>query len=178
MTTQTRARRTLPERRVWQLAALMAAAAAAVAVPFFLAHPHTAVPSVAWFILLPLFALVEVLVIHLPAERSSHTLSLREIPAIAGLTFLAPQQYVTAYVLGAGLALLLWSRLRGLKLCFNLAMFSLEAVLGLVTYHAIFGGGDRDRRPGLAGRCSRGGRHRPDLDSRSHHCHQPDRLPV
>ena len=37
---------------------------------------------------------------------------------------------------------LLWSRLRGLKLCFNLAMFSLEAVLGSVTYHAIFAGGD------------------------------------
>jgi diguanylate cyclase (GGDEF)-like protein len=142
MTKHTRARHTRSERRVWQLAGLLVAAACAVAVPDFLANPHSAVPTVAWFILVPLFALAEVTVIHLPAERSSHSHVLREIPAIAGLTFLAPQQYVTAYVLGAGAALLVWSQLRGLKLAFNLAMFSLEAVLGSLTYHAVFTGGD------------------------------------
>jgi diguanylate cyclase (GGDEF)-like protein len=123
---------------VWQLAALKAAAAVAVAAPGFIAHPYAAVPGVAWCILLPLFALAEVHVIHLPAERSSHSHVLREIPAVAGLTFLAPEQYVSAYVLGAGLALFVWSKLRGLKLGFNVAMFALEAVLGSLTYHAIF----------------------------------------
>jgi diguanylate cyclase (GGDEF)-like protein len=123
---------------VWQLAALMAAAAVTVAAPGFVAHPYAAVPGVAWCILLPLFALAEVHVIHLPAERSSHSHVLREIPAVAGLTFLAPEQYVSAYVLGAGLALFVWSKLRGLKLGFNVAMFALEAVLGSLTYHAIF----------------------------------------
>jgi diguanylate cyclase (GGDEF)-like protein len=142
MSNQTRARHTRPERRVWQLAGLMAAAACVVAVPVLGADPHAAVPTVAWYILLPLFALAEVTVIHLPAERSSHSHVLREIPAVAGLTFLAPQQYITAYVLGAGVALLVWSRLRGLKLGFNLAMFSLEAALGSMTYHAIFTVGD------------------------------------
>jgi diguanylate cyclase (GGDEF)-like protein len=142
MTSQTRARHTRPERRVWQLAGLMAVAAAAVAVPAFLADPEAAIPTVAWGILLPLFALAEVTVIHLPAARSSHSHVLREIPAVAGLTFLAPQQYVTAYVLGAGLALVVWSQLRGLKLSFNVAMFALEAVVGSVTYHALFTSGD------------------------------------
>src|SRR3954467_7140008 len=142
MTDEERARHTRAEVRVWQLAALMAVAAVAIAVPGFLAAPHTAVPTVAWGVLVPLFALAEVLVIHVPAERSSHSLLLREIPAVAGLTFLAPQQYVTAYVLGAGLALVVWSRLRGLKLAYNLAMFALEATLGSVTFHAIFAGGD------------------------------------
>jgi diguanylate cyclase (GGDEF)-like protein len=142
MTEHGRASHTRRERRVWQLAGLMAAAAAAAAVPGFVADPHGALPSVAWGVLLPLFALAEVLVIHLPAERSSHSLLLREIPAVVGLTFLAPGQYVTAYVLGAGLALVVWSRLRGLKLAFNVAMFALEAVLGSVTFHAIFSGGD------------------------------------
>ena len=94
-------------------------------------------PTLAWGVLLPVFALAEVLVIHLPAERSSHSLLLREIPAVVGLTFLPPQQYVTAYVLGAGLALFVWSRLRGLKLAFNVAMFALEAALGSVIYHAV-----------------------------------------
>src|SRR3954454_16493845 len=142
MTEQARARHTRPERRVWQLAGLMAAAAVAIAAPGFVADPRAAAPTVAWVVLLPLFALAEVLVIHLPAERSSHSLLLREIPAVAGLTFLAPQQYVTAFVLGAGLALLVWSRMRGLKLAFNVAMFALEAALGSMTFHAIFAGGD------------------------------------
>jgi diguanylate cyclase (GGDEF)-like protein len=129
------------ERRVWQLAALMAAAAAAVAVPGLVADPRAAVPGVAWAVLLPVFFLAEVVVIHLPAERSSHSHVLREIPAVAGLTFLAPGQYLTTYVLGAGLALVVWSRLRGLKLTFNLAMFSLEATLGSLAYHAVLPAG-------------------------------------
>jgi diguanylate cyclase (GGDEF)-like protein len=141
MSEQSRAGHTRGERRVWQLAALMAAVAAAVSVPGFLAHPHAAVPGVAWVVLLPTFFLAEVVVIHLPAERSSHSHVLREIPAVAGLTFLAPEQYLTTYVVGAGLALLLWSRLRGLKLTFNLAMFSLEATLGSLTYHAVLSDG-------------------------------------
>ena len=89
MTHQTRARHTRPERRVWQLAALMAVAAAAITVPGFSRLPQSALPTAAWGILVPLFALAEVLVIHLPAERSSHSPSLREIPAMVGLTFLS-----------------------------------------------------------------------------------------
>ena len=62
---------------------------------------------------------------------------------IAGLTFLAPGAYLLAYVVGGGLALLFWSRQRGLKLAFNLSLFSLEAALGAATYTAIMGtGGD------------------------------------
>ena len=82
----------------------------------------------------------------MPAQRSSHSHTLREIPAIVGLTFLAPQQYVTAYVLGGGLALLLWSRLRGLKLAFNVAMFALEAAVGALVYHLVLAVPTRSRR--------------------------------
>ncbi|MFY0408680.1 putative bifunctional diguanylate cyclase/phosphodiesterase [Solicola sp. PLA-1-18] len=135
-------RATRPERRVWQLSAVMAALAAAIAVPGLVVSPQAAVPTTGWFVLVPLFALAEVLVIHLPAERSSHSHVLREIPAVAGLAFLAPQQYVSAYVLGAGLALVLWTRVRGLKLGFNLAMLSLEAALGAVVFHAVLAGAD------------------------------------
>ena len=127
---------------MWQLAALMAAAALAIAVPGFLADSHAAVPTLAWGVLVPVFAVAEVLVIHLPAERSSHSLLLREIPAVVGLTFLPPQQYVTAFVLGAGLALFVWSRLRGLKLAYNVAMLALEAALGSVIFPAVLGDGD------------------------------------
>jgi diguanylate cyclase (GGDEF)-like protein len=131
-----------PESRVWAVSALMAAVAAAIAAPTFLAEQAQAIPTATWWCLLPAFALSEVVVIHLPAQRSSHSHVLREIPAIAGLTFLAPEQYVTAYVLGAGVALLVWSHQRGLKLAFNVSMFMLEAVLGSLTYHLVLAGGD------------------------------------
>ncbi|MGA8209653.1 MAG: GAF domain-containing protein, partial [Nocardioidaceae bacterium] len=133
---------TASERRVWRLIWLMAALAGLLVGPMFAQAPHAAVPTVAWGVLLPLFALAEVVVIHLPAQRSSHSHTLREIPAIAGLTFLAPQQYVTAYVLGAGLALLLWSRQRGVKLAFNVSMFAVEAGVGATVYHLVLAGGD------------------------------------
>ena len=56
----------------------------------------------------------EVLVIHLPAERSSHSLLLREIPAVVGLTFLPPP--AVRHRLrrsAAGLALFVWSGCAG-----------------------------------------------------------------
>ncbi len=130
------------ERRVWHLTGAMAVVAAALAAPAMTADPAALTPSPLWWLLLPAFALAEVVVIHMPAQRSSHSHTLREIPAIVGLTFLAPQQYVTAYVLGGGLALLLWSRLRGLKLAFNVAMFALEAAVGALVYHLVLSGAD------------------------------------
>ena len=81
-------------------------------------------------------------VIHLPTQRNAHGHTLREIPAVLGLTFLAPQQYVTAYVVGAVLALVVAARMRGVKLAFNASMFAFEAALGALTYHAILQGGD------------------------------------
>ena len=65
-----------------------------------------------------------------------------------GLTFLAPQQYVTAYVVGAVLALVVAARMRGVKLAFNAAMFALEAALGALDVPRDPAG----RRPPLADR--------------------------
>jgi len=126
----------------WLLAASMASLAVLITAPGLLEEPRAAVPDVRWVALLPLFALAEVVVIHLPTQRNAHGHTLREIPAVLGLTFLAPQQYVTAYVVGAVLALVLAARMRGVKLAFNAAMFALEAALGVLTYHAILQGGD------------------------------------
>ncbi|GAB3653447.1 hypothetical protein GCM10027596_03880 [Nocardioides korecus] len=135
-----------PSRRplvsTWLLAAAMALVAALVSAPRWLADPSAATPDLRWLTLLPLFALAEVVVIHLPTQRNAHGHTLREIPAVLALTFLAPQQYVTAYVVGAVLALLVAARMRGVKLAFNAAMFALEASLGALTYGAILGGAD------------------------------------
>ena len=128
------------ERRVWQLSVLMAAGAVAVTLPRIgLEVPDLTWPSIVCLVLIPGFALAEIVVIHLPAQRSSHSHTLRELPAIAGLTFLPTGEYLLAYVLGGGLALMVWSHQRGLKLVFNLSMFGLEAALGIAVYTWILG---------------------------------------
>ena len=143
-TTQATAARSQRHQRVstWLLAAAMAGLAVLLTVPDLLRDPAAFAPDVRWMVLLPLFALAEIVVIHLPTQRNAHGHTLREIPAVLGLTFLAPQQYVTAYVVGAVLALVLAARMRGVKLAFNASMFALEAALGALTYHAILQGGD------------------------------------
>ncbi len=128
--------------RIPLLAVGMAVAAALIAAPGLIENPESARPNLAWCALLPLFALAEVVVIHLPTRRNAHGHTLREIPAVLGLTFLTPQQYLSAYVVGAVVALLVAARMRGEKLAFNAAMFALEAALGAFTYQLILQGGD------------------------------------
>ena len=128
----------------------MAAAAVLLLGPEVLRDPDGAVPHWTWLGLLPVFALAEVVVIHLPTRRNAHGHTLREIPAVLGLTFLAPQQYATAYVLGAVGALFLAAHMRGIKLAFNTAMFALEATLGLLVYHLVLQGNDPLSLPGWA----------------------------
>jgi signal transduction histidine kinase len=135
-----RSKRQLPF--TWLLAGAMAGLAVLIAAPGVLDDPASAVPHLTWLALVPLFALAEVVVIHLPTQRNAHGHTLREIPAVLGLTFLPPQQYVTAYVVGAVLALVVAAHMRGVKLAFNAAMFALEAALGALTYHAILQGAD------------------------------------
>ena len=127
---------------VWLLTAAMAGLACALVAPGLVEDPSAVVPDLAWVALLPLFALAEVVVIHLPTQRNAHGHTLREVPAVLGLTFLAPDQYVTAYVVGAVLALVVAAHMRGVKLAFNAAMFSFEAALGVATYHLVLQGGD------------------------------------
>ncbi len=134
--------RSVGDRRVRQLVAGMALAAVAVTTAVLTGDLQAAEPGVVWLLLLPCFAVAEVAVIHLPSLRSSHSHTLREIPAIAGLTFLPAQQYVSVYVIGAVLALVVWTRMRGVKLLFNSSLFTLEAALGVLVYHAVLQGAD------------------------------------
>src|SRR3954467_3695458 len=91
----------------------MAAAALLVLGPPLLRDPDPAVPGWTWLALLPVFALTEVVVVHLPTRRNAHGHTLREIPAALGLTFLAPEQYATAFVLGSVGALIVAAHMRG-----------------------------------------------------------------
>lgn len=121
------------------LAVVLAVAAAVLTIPGLVANPTDAVPSPVWLVVVGVFALCEALVVYLPANRNSHTFSLREIPAVLGLAFLPPEQYVTAYLAGSLVTLVLWSRQRGLKLVFNVALFAFEASVGLLAYQLVIG---------------------------------------
>ncbi len=80
-----------PDKAIWLLAFCMAAAAVALTVVTQdVDVTPSSPPSWAWWALLPLFALTESLVVHMPSVRSSHSHTLREIPALAGLVFLSP----------------------------------------------------------------------------------------
>ena len=130
------------EHRVWLLVLALAAAAALAAVPTVLADPSAVRLSLVGLALIPLFGLAEVVVIHLPTQRNAHGHTLREVPAVVGLTFLAPQEYLLVYVAGTVSALFLVTRMRGVKLAFNTALFAFEAGLGAAVYHLILSGGD------------------------------------
>ena len=87
---------------MWLLTAIMATLTIGLATPELATGLPVRLPP-SWWLLAPLFAVAEVLVIHLPTRRSSHSHTLREIPAIAGLTFLGSGQYLSAYLVGAAL---------------------------------------------------------------------------
>jgi diguanylate cyclase (GGDEF)-like protein len=124
---------------LWLLVGLMAVTGATLALPSLVRFAGEGVPGLQWWLLVPLFGLTETLVIHLPTLRNAHSHTLREVPAVAGLAFLAPGEYVAAYVIGSGVALVVARRQRGIKLAFNVSMFTLEAALGVLVYQTILG---------------------------------------
>jgi len=85
------------------------------------------------------FALAEVFVIHIPMARSAHTHTLRELPSVIALVFLAPGGYLAASLVGSGLALLIIERQRGAKFVFNISMFALEACVAILVHDAVLG---------------------------------------
>ena len=85
------------------------------------------------------FAATEMAVVHLHVRRSAQTFSLSEVPLVIGLFFVAPHLLVLARVLGAGPALLLYRRQRGVKLAFNVGVVSIETSTAVLIFHLLLG---------------------------------------
>ena len=77
----------------------------------------------------------KVIVVHF--RRESHSFSLSEIPAVAGLFFFTPNEYMVSVLTGSAIAMLLTSRVSAVKLAFNLANFAVIAVVDLAIFHAL-----------------------------------------
>lgn len=98
--------------------------------------------EIPWWAIGGLFFLAEVYVVHLQFRREAHSFSLSEIPLVLGLYFLAPPALVLAQLVGSGAALILHRRQSPLKLVFNLAHLSLEAIFASLLFHWVVGHGD------------------------------------
>ncbi|HEX2056933.1 MAG TPA: ATP-binding protein [Actinomycetota bacterium] len=130
--------------RVWLLNVVIAACAAVLCAAVAAAgldsvdNPF----EIPWWGIAGLFFLAEVYVVHLQFRREAHSFSLSEIPLVLGLYFLAPAALVLAQLVGSGAALVLHRRQSPLKLVFNLAHLSLEAIFASVLFHWVIGRGD------------------------------------
>ncbi|WP_189168917.1 putative bifunctional diguanylate cyclase/phosphodiesterase [Pilimelia anulata] len=100
------------------------------------------VPVDYWLpVLIALFAVTEGFVVHLRVRRGSHGMSISEIPLVLALVHLDPLLVVGARVVGGGLGLLLLRGQRGLKLGFNLSLWSVQASVAALTFVGLGGAG-------------------------------------
>jgi diguanylate cyclase (GGDEF)-like protein len=90
-----------------------------------------------WPLLAAGFFAAEAKVIVVHFRRESHSFSLSEIPAVAGLFFFSPNEYMASVLIGSAAAMLITSRISAVKFAFNLANFAVIAVVDLAIFHAL-----------------------------------------
>jgi diguanylate cyclase (GGDEF)-like protein len=120
------------EAKIWLLTAVVAMAAAAAYLG--LVHPLGTGPSeldVPWWVVAAAFAAAERWVVHLHFRRSTHSLSLGELPLVAGLLFLPAHELVIAGLVGSSVALAFDREIPTFKAFFNLAQFTLGTCVAL-----------------------------------------------
>jgi diguanylate cyclase (GGDEF)-like protein len=133
-----RGRSLSPAIRVWLFSVSLAILASILYVVLIGNEPPLAVPfQIPWWIIAAGFALADIKVIEVHFRRESHAFSLTEVPAVIGLFFLGPSEYLIAMTLGAAAALLISSRQSPVKLGFNLANYLLLAVVTIGVFRAI-----------------------------------------
>jgi diguanylate cyclase (GGDEF)-like protein len=131
------------DARIWAFAAFLAVAAFLLATGPLEGRTLANRPfEIPWWILTVLFFVSEVAVVHIQLKRQVFSASLSELPLVLGLYFVAPQWMIVAYVIGAGVALIVHRRQRLLKLVFNLCHFALQAALAALVFYSILGSGD------------------------------------
>jgi len=80
---------------------------------------------VPWWALAIAFAAAEVFVVHVTFRHSALSLSLAELPLIAGLFLAEPSGLMLAVIIGAAIVLALDRRHTLVRYAFNLAQFAL-----------------------------------------------------
>ena len=112
--------------------------------------------DVPWWLVAAGFAAAERWVVHLHFRRSTHSLSLGELPLVAGLLFLPAHELVLAGLVGASVALAFDREIPPFKAFFNLAQFTLGTCVGAVRGRGLRERAEPARPGGLAVRLRRG----------------------
>jgi diguanylate cyclase (GGDEF)-like protein len=126
--------------RVWSFTLLLAV----LAVLGYLTQVH-GLPElrsplrIPWPLLAFACFLAETRVIVVHFRRETHSFSLSEVPAVIGLFFVPPVEYLAAILVGSALALVVTAHQSRVKVAFNLANFALIGVLTLAVFRAVGG---------------------------------------
>ena len=123
--------------RVWTLTITLATLATVGYMVLLDGRPGLEAPvAVPWPVIAAAFLIAEVKVVQVHFRRETHAFSLSEFPAIIGLFFLSPADYLLAVLSGSAAAMLL-TRPRPVKVAFNLANYGLIAVASMTIILAI-----------------------------------------
>jgi diguanylate cyclase (GGDEF)-like protein len=120
------------EAKIWILSAGIAVLT--VLAYLLLVQPYEAAPptlEVPWWVVAAGFAAAERWVVHLHFRRSTHSLSLGELPLVAGLLFLPAPELVLAGLVGSTIALAFDREIPTFKAFFNLAQFTLGTCVAI-----------------------------------------------
>ncbi len=117
--------------RVWTLTLLLAAATVIGYAVFLGDRPGRGVPvAIPWPIIAAGVVIAELKVVQVHFRRETHAFSLSEFPAVIGMFFLPPVEYILAVLVGSAVAFILTGS-RLVKFAFNLANYGLIAVISI-----------------------------------------------
>jgi diguanylate cyclase (GGDEF)-like protein len=91
-------------------------------------------PALHWWLLAPLFAFTEVVVLHVQVRREAQTISLSEIPLVMALFLANPTEMAVAAVLGPAIVYLAIRRQTFIKALFNTSLRLFGVTLILVIF--------------------------------------------
>ncbi len=124
--------------RVWLFTAALGGMATYIFVDWVMPlRPVISPVWIPWPLLAAAFVAAETKVILVHYRRETHSFSLSEIPAVIGLFFVTPNEYLLAVLVGSGVALLVTARQSVVKVAFNLANFAFISTVTLVVFHGL-----------------------------------------
>lgn len=137
--------------RIWLFTATIAAAAG-LGVDYVLPAAGLDAPfSIPLVGMIVLIYVAELAVVHLEYGRHAHSFSMSEFALILGLFFATPDDLILATIIGNAAVLAFHRRQTLIKLVFNVAQFTLQAVVALLAFQMYVSLGDPTGPFGWAG---------------------------
>lgn len=126
---------------VWLMIGVMALGAALLwlLIDRAFGGPFDASTGIPWWSVAIAFALAEAWVVQVHFAHRAHALSLSEFPLVFALLFVSPLGLLAGHVGAVAVAIAIFRRQRGAKLCFNVAQYALSAGVALVTFRTLAG---------------------------------------